>query len=258
MTSAIIIEDEPIFQELMRKAILHTGLPIRIDGICSTKREAKLLIAAVNPQLLFLDVELADGKGVDLLNELNTDDFEIIFTTSHDKYAINAIKNNAADYLLKPIKEKDLKKAIEKVIKRLEEKETLKQAAVLQGYLDKIKSENQQDAKLMVPTKEGMTFFKVNDIIHLQSESNYTLFFLTDQKKVIVSKTLKYFEEKLTDYNFLRIHQSHLINLAHMKEIDSGDNFVLMTDGSKVEISKRKKKEFLDSLNTKKHNGSIA
>ncbi len=256
MISAVIIEDEPIFQEILKKAIIQTGLSIRIDGVCNSKREAKKVLPTVMPQLIFLDVELADGKGVDLLNELESTDFEIIFTTSHDKYAISAIKNNAADYLLKPIKEKELKKAIEKVVKRLEEKETLKQAAQLQGYLDKIKSDQQQDSKLMVPTKEGMTFLKVNDIIRLQSESNYTLFYLTDNKKILVSKTLKNYEEKLLPYNFLRIHQSHLINLAHMKEIDHGDNFVLMTDGSKVEISKRKKKEFLDTL--EKNNSTIA
>ena len=256
MISAVIIEDEPIFQEILKKAIVQTGLSIRIDGICNSKREAKKVLPAVKPQLIFLDVELADGKGVDLLNELDCSDIEIIFTTSHDKYAINAIKNNAADYLLKPIKEKELKKAIEKVAKRLEEKEILKQASQLQGFLDKIKQDQQQDSKLMVPTKEGMIFLKVNDIIRLQSESNYTLFYLIGNKKILVSKTLKNFEEKLLAYNFLRIHQSNLINLAHMKEIDHGDNFVLMTDGSKVEISKRKKKEFLDSLG--KNNSTIA
>ena len=97
---------------------------------------------------------------------------------------------------------------------------------------------------------------KVNDIVRLQSESNYTLFFLVGNKKVLVAKTLKNFEEKLLSYNFLRIHQSHLINLAHMKEIDHGDNLAIMTDGSKVEISKRKKKEFIDSL--EKNNKTIA
>jgi two-component system LytT family response regulator len=193
---------------------------------------------------------------VDLLDELDCSEIEIIFTTSHDKYAINAIKNNAADYLLKPIKEKELKKAIEKVAKRLHEKETLKQASKLQGYLDKIKNDQQQDSKLMVPTKDGMIFLKVNEIVRLQSESNYTLFYLIGNKKVLVAKTLKNFEEKLMSYNFMRVHQSHLINLAHMKEIDHGDNFVLMTDGSKVEISKRKKKEFMDSL--EKNNSTIA
>lgn len=248
MISAVIIEDEPIFQEILKKAIVHTGLSIRIDGVCNSKREAKKVLPEVKPQLIFLDVELADGKGVDLLNELDCTDIEIIFTTSHDKYAISAIKNNAADYLLKPIKEKELKKAIEKVAKRLEEKEALSQASKLQGYLDKIKSDQQQDSKLMVPTKEGMIFLKVNDIVRLQSESNYTLFILLAGKKVLVSKTLKTFEEKLIPYNFMRVHQSHLINLVHMKEIDHGDNFVLMTDGSKVEISKRKKKEFIDFL----------
>ncbi|MFN8260593.1 MAG: LytTR family DNA-binding domain-containing protein [Chitinophagales bacterium] len=256
MISAVIIEDEPIFQELLKKAVLHTGFSIRIDGVCNSKREAKKVLPTVKPQLIFLDVELADGKGVDLLNELDCSDIEIIFTTSHDKYAISAIKNNAADYLLKPIKEKELKKAIEKVSKRLAEKETIKQALKLQEYLDKVKSDQQQDSKLMVPTKEGMIFLKVNDIIRLQSESNYTLFFLLNNKKVLVAKTLKNFEEKLLPYNFMRVHQSHLINLAHMKEIDHGDNFVLMTDGSKVEISKRKKKEFMDAL--EKNNSTIS
>ena len=108
----------------------------------------------------------------------------------------------------------------------------------------------------MVPTKDGMIFLKVNEIVRLQSESNYTLFYLIGNKKVLVAKTLKNFEEKLMSYNFMRVHQSHLINLAHMKEIDHGDNFVLMTDGSKVEISKRKKKEFMDSL--EKNNSTIA
>lgn len=256
MISAVIIEDEPIFQEILKNAIKETGFSIRVDGVCNSKREAKKILPSVRPQLIFLDVELADGKGIDLLNELESTDFEIIFTTSHDKYAISAIKNNAADYLLKPIKEKELKKAIEKVAKRLEEKETLKQAEQLQGYLDKIKQEQQQDSKLMVPTKDGMIFLKVNDIVRLQSESNYTLFFLVGNKKVLVAKTLKNFEEKLLSYNFLRIHQSHLINLAHMKEIDHGDNLAIMTDGSKVEISKRKKKEFIDSL--EKNNKTIA
>lgn len=252
MISAVIIEDEPIFQEILKKAIIQTGLNIRIDGVCNSKREAKKVLPQVQPQLIFLDVELTDGKGVDLLNEVDCSNIEIIFTTSHDKYAISAIKNNAADYLLKPIKEAELKKAIQKVAKRLDEKETLKQAAKLQEYLDKVKSDQQQDAKLMVPTKDGMTFLKVHDIVRLQSESNYTLFFLVGNKKILVSKTLKNFEEKLLPYNFLRVHQSHLINLIHLKEIDHGDNFVLMTDGSKVEISKRKKKEFMDSLEKSK------
>lgn len=256
MISAVIIEDEPIFQEILKKAIIQTGLDIKIDGICNSKREAKKILPQVQPQLIFLDVELADGKGVDLLNELDCSNFEIIFTTSHDKYAINAIKNNAADYLLKPIKEKELKNAIQKVAKRLEEKETLKQTIQLQSYLDKIKSEQQQDCKLMVPTKDGMMFLKVNNIVRLQSESNYTIFYLIDKKKIVVSKTLKNYEEKLLPYNFLRIHQSHLINLAHMKEIDHSENFVLMIDESKVEISKRKKKEFMDSL--EKSNATIA
>ncbi len=252
MIRSIIIEDEPIFQEILKKAIQQTKFDIQIEAICNSKRDAKKVIPKIAPDLVFLDVELADGKGIDLLNELEQVNFEIIFTTSHDKYAINAIKNNAADYLLKPINEKDLKVSLQKVIKRLEDKETINKATLLQNYLDKLKAEQQQDAKLMVPTKDGMIFLKVRDLVYLQSESNYTQFFLVNNRKVLVAKTLKYFEEKLLPYNFMRVHQSNLINLAHMKEIDHGDNLAIMTDGSKVEISKRKKKEFLDSLDNNK------
>ncbi|HRB68640.1 MAG TPA: LytTR family DNA-binding domain-containing protein [Chitinophagales bacterium] len=255
MIRAVIIEDEPIFQEILKNAIQHSGFEIKIDAICNSKREAKKILPDIQPHVVFLDVELADGKGVDLLKELKEINFEIIFTTSHDKYAINAIKNNAVDYLLKPIKEKELKQALSKVLKRLEEKETLQRAEQLQAYLDKIKSEQQQDAKLMVPSKDGMIFLKINEIIYLQSESNYTQFYLINHKKILISKTLKYFEEKLLSYNFMRVHQSNLINLSHMKEIDHGDNIVLMKDDLKVEISKRKKKEFLDLL--EKNNSTI-
>lgn len=248
MISAVIIEDEPIFQELLKNAIVKSGINIRIDGVCSSKREAKRILPQVNPQLLFLDVELRDGKGVDLLNEIKNFDFEIIFTTSHDKYALNAIKNNAVDYLLKPIQDNELKKAIEKVVKRLEEKEAKQQAIKLQSTIDKIKFDQQQESKLMVPTKEGMIFLIIKDIVRLQSESNYTLFILKENKKVLVSKTLKSFENKLKPLNFMRIHQSHLINLAHIKKIDHRDNFVLMSDNGQVEISKRKKKEFIEAL----------
>lgn len=248
MLKAVIIEDEPIFQEILKKAIANTKLDIKIAAICNSKREAKKLLPEVLPQLVFLDVELADGRGVDLLNELDNTDFEIIFTTSHDKYAINAIKNNAADYLLKPINEKELKRAIEKVIIRIEEKSKIAQATQLQDYINNIKESQLQNAKIMVPTKEGMLFLAVNEIVRLQSESNYTLFFLENNKKIVVAKTLKNFEEKLLSYNFIRIHQSHLINISHLKEIEHADNLVLMTDGSKVEISKRKKKEFMDMV----------
>ena len=256
MISAVIIEDEPIFQEMLKKAIVQTGLSIRIDGVCNSKREAKNVLPIVKPQLIFLDVELVDGKGIDLLLELDNSDFEVIFTTSHDKYAINAIKNNAADYLLKPINEKELKSAIEKVNIRIKQKETLKQAAQLQTYIDEIKANQLQDAKLMVSTKDGMIFIKINDIVRLQSESNYTVFYLIDKRKVMVAKTLKGFEEKLIPYNFFRIHQSHLINIIYLKEIDHSENHVLMADGSKVEISKRKKKEFMDTLEN--HNNTIS
>ncbi|MEZ5026042.1 MAG: LytTR family DNA-binding domain-containing protein [Chitinophagales bacterium] len=256
MISAVIIEDEPIFQEILLNSISKSGFDIQIDAVCKSKREAKKCLPDCQPQLVFLDVELSDGKGIDLLNELPNLDFEIIFTTSHDKYAINAIKKNAADYLLKPIQEKELKVALGKVIKKIEEKEILKQTKQLQAYIDKLKNEQQQNSKILVPVKEGMIFLPVKEIIRLESKSNYTVFHLINNKKEIVAKTLKSFEEKLLAYNFMRIHQSHLVNLLFLKEIDLNNYIITLSDGSEVEIAKRKKKEMLELL--KKNDKTIA
>jgi two-component system LytT family response regulator len=259
MIRAVIIEDEPIFQDLLKKAIRNTGLDIHIEGVCCSKRAAKKLIEEVVPQLLFLDVELTDGKGVDLLRELKYQDFEVIFTTSHDKYAISAIKNNAADYLLKPIKENELMNAVEKVSKRIQERQQLKAAADINDNIHAMKNNHLQDAKLMVPTKDGVIFLKITDIIRLQSSSNYTEFHLSGHKKVLVSKTLKNFEERLLTFGFFRVHQSHLINLHHIQKVDLSDNVVLMSDGCKVEIAKRKKKDFLETIRPEASNyaGSV-
>jgi two-component system LytT family response regulator len=248
MIRAIIVEDEPIFQELLQKLLSSSGSQVKIESVCRSIREAKKAMAELRPDLLFLDVELGDGKGIELLDDQDPLPFEVIFTTSHDKYALNAIKNNAADYLLKPIQEKELKKALDKVLKRMQEHKAVLYADQLEKYIEQLRSKQNQDAKLMVQSKEGSTFLKISEIIRLESESNYTHFILTGNRKMIVAKTLKDFEDKLSAYNFLRSHKSHLLNLYHIREIDGPNNEVLMSDGTRVEISKRKKKDFTEML----------
>jgi two-component system LytT family response regulator len=248
MIRAIIIEDEPIFQEILQKLLSSSGYAVQIDAVCRSIREARLALAARQPDLLFLDVELGDGKGIDLLADYDPLPFEVIFTTSHDKYALNAIKNNAADYLLKPIQEKELKKALDKVLKRMQEHKAVQYADQLEKYIEQQRSKQNQDAKMMVQSKDGATFLKISEIIRLESDSNYTHFILTGNRKMMVAKTLKEFEDKLAAYNFLRSHKSHLLNLYHIREIDGPNNEVLMSDGATVEISKRKKKEFTEML----------
>lgn len=248
MIRAIIVEDEPIFQELLQKLLNSAGQAIQVETVCRSIREARKALADKKPDMVFLDVELGDGQGIELLTEYEQPPFEVIFTTSHDKYALSAIKNNAADYLLKPIQEKELKKALDKVMKRLQERKAVQYVDQLEKYIEQQRSRQNQDAKLMVQSKDGATLLKIAEIIRLESDSNYTHFILTNGRRMMVAKTLKEFEDKLAPYHFLRSHKSHLLNLAHIREIDGPNHEVLMSDGTTVEISKRKKKEFTEML----------
>lgn len=248
MIRAVIIEDEPIFQELLQKSLSRSGLPVEVVSVCRSIREGRTALAEQKPDLVFLDVELGDGQGLELLADNGQPLFEVIFTTSHDKYALSAIKNNAADYLLKPIQEKELKNALDKVMKRMQDRRAVQYADQLEKYIEQQRSRQHQDAKLMVQTKEGATFLKIAEIIRLESDSNYTHFILTSGRRMMVAKTLKEFEDKLASYHFFRSHKSHLLNLAHIREIDGPNHEVLLSDGTKVEISKRKKKEFTEML----------
>lgn len=250
---ALIIEDEPVFQELLQRSLAASGAPVQIEAVCRSLREARKALSGSVPDLIFLDVELGDGKGIELLADYETPPFEVIFTTSHDKYALSAIKQNAADYLLKPIQEKELKKALDKVTKRLREHKAVQYADQLERYIEQQRSRQNQDAKLMVQTKDGATFLKIAEIIRLESDSNYTHFFLTNNRRMMVARTLKDFEDKLAAHHFLRSHKSHLLNLYHIREIDGPNHEVLLSDGTRVEISKRKKKEFTEMLARSEH-----
>ncbi len=251
MISVIIVEDDPIFRDMLLDMLPKAAIKTKLLESCSTIRQAKEAIEKHSPQLVLLDVELPDGKGMDLLNhydEFGT--FETIFITSHDKYAIDAIKKNAADYIVKPVKPDELNEALQKVKKRLEIYSVLLKVEELTSYVDKLKQQNLQENKIMINTNEGAIFVKVGDIIKLESESNYTILYLENNKKIVASKTLSIFEEMLQDLNFMRIHRSFVINLTKIKNIenDGGNYLAKMIDNSKVEISRRKKKEFFEKI----------
>lgn len=251
MISAILVEDDPIFRDMLLDLLPKTTVKVNLQATCATLRQAREAILNYNPHLLLLDVELPDGKGMELLEgEQEAGNFETIFITSYDKYAIDAIKKNAADYILKPVKLPELNEALQKVQKRLEVYSKLLKAEELSSSLDKLKQQNLQENKIMINTNEGAIFIKVGDIIKLESESNYTIFYTENQKKIIASKTLSVFEEILEPLNFSRVHRSFLINLTRIKTIqqDNGNYAAVMTDGSKVEIARRKKKEFFEKI----------
>jgi two-component system LytT family response regulator len=239
MIKALIVEDDPMSVELLRDFIEESNLDVAVLGHCGTVASAISKINKLNPQLVFLDVELSDGNGFDVLKEIATINFEVIVITSHDKYAMEAVKYSALDYLIKPIKGSDLNSALKKVQRRL--------------GVNSPKATNKVHHKLAnkvaVPTFEGLLFIPIEEIIRIQSDRNYTDFHLTAKRKVVVTRSLKNYEELLSEFGFIRVHHSHLINMNHLtKYIKGVGGYVIMSDQSKVDVSRRKKDEFLEQL----------
>ncbi|HRH66292.1 MAG TPA: LytTR family DNA-binding domain-containing protein [Bacteroidia bacterium] len=239
MIKTLVVEDDPISAEILLDLVQQCDSSVRITECCTTVKQALRKIEKVDPDLVFLDVELPDGSGFDLLKKIGTINFEIIFITSHDKYALEAIRHSALDYLVKPIRLADLKSSLKKVEKRLEKKEQ--------------KNEDKREARLLnklaVPTSDGLSFLPIEEIIRIQSDRNYTDFHLTAKRKVLVTKSLKEYELLLRPYGFVRIHHSHMININHIVKYVKGEGgYVVMVDGSTVDVSRRKKEDFLEQL----------
>jgi two-component system LytT family response regulator len=247
MISAIIVDDEQ--QCIDRLAGLlkeHFAQTIRVAAECKNVTQAVAAIKEHAPQLVFLDVQLHDQTGFDLLMQLPQINFEVIFTTAYEKYAVQAFKFSAIDYLLKPIEQGDLQQAINRLTEKVSLKDTSRKLDILFHNLKNIEGAAK---RICLPVSTGFVFLQVAEIIRCESHINYTTFFLKDKKELVVAKTLKEFEEMLKEDNFYRVHNSHLINLAHIKSYRKGkDGFVTMSDGAKIEVSTRRKEEFLKKL----------
>ena len=195
--------------------------------------------------MVFLDIQMQSETGFDLLAKVKPINFEVIFTTAHSNYAIKAFKFSAIDYLLKPIDIEDLKKAVEKV----ERKVNFNISARLEQLVQNLKPSSGQNHKLALPTLDGLIFVKIEDIIYCEASSNYTQIFTFDGKKHVVSRTLKEYEELLADHDFFRIHNSFLINLNSIKKYVRGEGgYVIMSNDVSLDVSKRKKEAFLSKL----------
>jgi two-component system LytT family response regulator len=219
---------------------------VQVIGAYRSVEDGVKAIRELEPALIFLDVEIQDKRGFDLLQQLNERSFAVIFTTAYQQYAVQAFKFSALDYLLKPIDPDDLMQAIQKL---KEKKSQDEMAAKLDALFYNLKSMQGTTKKIGVPTVKGLSFTDVSDIVRCQSDINYTTIFLKDKQKIIVAKTLKEFEELLSGYNFYRVHNSHLINLSYVKSYNKGKGgFITMTDNSVIEVSTRRKDEFLKKL----------
>lgn len=241
MMRAIIIDDQEKARQLLTGLLSQFIEEVEPVGDAGTIREAVSLIKNLNPDLVFLDVELEGEMGFELFDQIAEVDFEVIFTTAHSKYAIQAIQFSAIDYLLKPIGINQLQSAVERVKEKKE-----KEKVPIQVLLDNLKGGDRKPQRLVLPGTDSFTVVQVEEIIRCDAENNYCRFFLTDGSQILVSKPLKEYDQLLSGSGFMRIHQSHLINLRHVRKFARGKaRFVIMTDQQKVEISRSNQEEFL-------------
>lgn len=245
MLTAIIIDDE-LKGRIALKQKLHDYCPeVQVTGEAADGLEGLQVIEKLQPQIVFLDIEMPRLDGFEMLHRLPNKNFHLIFTTAYDQYAIKAIKYAAFDYLLKPVDIEELKNAVQKIHQEAQLHNTSRKLEVLEQNLQAKNLLN----KLAVPTLEGLLFFNINDIIHLEAQSNYTAIYFINHPKLIASRTLKEFEELLPADIFFRPHHSHIINLHFLKRYIKGDGGQIeMQNGNFVDVARRKKEEFLQRI----------
>lgn len=250
MIKTIIIENEKPQSDYLLQLLSKHFPEVDILAVCDNVPEGIKKVISLSPQLIFLDVELHPYTGFDLLEQTRGQNYEVIFTTSFNKYAVKAIKFCALDFIEKPFGMEDLKEAME----RYKNKTSTGSAKHIDALLNNIKSNDKTGDQVGIPVLGGFEFIKVGDIIRCQSSNNYTDFYLTEKRTTTATKTLKWMEELLSDHSFFRVHDSHLINLNHIKTYRKGGEggVVLLTDKHEVDVSRRKKDDFLKILASKK------
>lgn len=246
MFKAIVIDDEQsAINNLKADIIDYCSDKVKIIAETTDYKEGAFLVREYNPDLVFLDIDLGEKSGFDLLDSLKQvgikTDFHLIFTTAFNQFAIKAIKLNAFDYLLKPLDPDELINSINRLYKEFGENK--RQTSSFSNF-------NKQDFSLeptlKLNTQEKVYVCKINKIIRCQSERNYTKFFLSDSSPILVSKTLKEYEEKLLSYNFFKAHKAHIINISYVDSYVKQDGgYILLKDGSQVPLAKNRKDDFL-------------
>jgi two-component system LytT family response regulator len=241
---AIIVEDEEASRETLKNYIAKYCPNVDLLEMADSVQTGLEAIKKTTPDVVFLDIEMPYGNAFDLLDALDDIDFEIIFVTAYRDYAIKALNLSAAYYILKPIDIDELVAAVDKISIRKKGGDTNFHTKIL---MDNIKSTAVQYKKIVLPQMDGFEVVNVNEIIRVEANDNYTNFYLTNGKTYLVSKTLKHFDELLCDFNFIRTHKSHLVNLQYItKYIKGKGGQVRMIDDSYVDVSSTRKKEFLE------------
>jgi two-component system LytT family response regulator len=233
--TAIIVDDELYGRENLKK-IIETYCPeIEILACADSVVNARELVRVHTPEVVFLDINMPVLDGFDFLDEYDDRNFMVVFVSAHEEFGIKAVKAGATDYILKPVNIKELKQAVKKLL-------------MIKNKEIKVATVHEVD-KLVLPASHGFNVLVIDEIIRLEADGCYTKVVMKDGKKTIISRTLKDFEATLPKERFFRIHKSHLINLKHIKDYSKiSGNFVTMTDGSRIEISRRKSPEFIQKI----------
>ena len=249
MQKAIIIEDEARSRELLHDLVTANCPEVEVVAQSGTIDEAVMLIRAHQPHLLFLDIELQTGTGFEILQQVADLSPAVIFTTAYDHYAIKAIKFSAADYLLKPIDVEELKEAVNKVAGRPTESHHQLMASLIEN-LNHLKDHT--PPKLTLSLANELVFVPLQDIIRIEAAGAYSTFFLSDGRHIMVSKNLKEYEMLLTGHPFMRIHNSHIVNLNQIKRMLKTDGgYAVMSDDFPVMISPKRKEAFIYALSNR-------
>ncbi len=246
MIKTLIVEDEQKSRDVLVKIIEKNCPELSIIGMASNVSEGVEMIKSLKPDLVFLDITMPDGSGFDLLEQVQGQKFELIFATASNEHAIKAFKYSACDYLLKPIDIDELKNAVSRVEKRKNEAPDMQN---LNFLIQQLKRSDDNYQKITLPTGNAYEIINLKDIIRCEADGSYTYFFLSDKRKLMVSASLKHYEELLPEQDFIRVHHHNLINMNHVVRFLKEDGgYAVMSDGSKIEISRRKKDQFMDRL----------
>lgn len=246
MIKALIIDDESNNQELISNLLKSYCENVEVVGTADSVETGYKAIQSLKPDLVFLDIQMPDGSGFDLLKMVKTIDFKVIFVTAHQEFAIEAFKFSAIDYLLKPLAPLNLIDAVKKVEESIS-KDDLN--IKYQTLLNNVSEPSKNKRRIVLKTLERIYSLDISEVIRFEADGNYTKVFLADGKKIMVSRLLKEFEELLSDVGFLRVHQSHLINTNYLFFFEKAEGNVVMKDNSVVPVSNRKREQLMELMN---------
>jgi two-component system LytT family response regulator len=244
--TTVVIDDEPDAVNFISTIIKEYCPDLDFAGKANSGKEGISLINDVKPDLVFLDVEMPNGTGFDLLANFPEKNFDVVFITAFNHYAIRAIKFSAVDYILKPINISEFIESVNRIIRRRKTKQ-FSGNENFEALLENLRTSN--PSRLVIPTSDGREYLNPKDIIRIEADRSYSWFFINGSRKILVSRHLKEFQDLLNDRNFFRPHNSHLINLDFVKKLVRTDGgYIEMSDGAQIPISRNRKDLFLNHM----------